>query len=822
MKRPLFLVALFYACGILLSRHISLPILFPYVGALMATLAALAWPRGRLILLYTACFLAGWTNYSLKTAALSPFDVRRILGPEPALATIRGTLLETPIQQHFELGNRESDISSAQLELTAIRTNNGSWFPAHGVIAVTVTHALSTNFFGGQTVEVDGVVSRPKIAAAEGLFDHRANLAEKGIYYSLKSDGESDWKILSSPPGPPLKDRFRAWAQGALALGLPVEDEPLRLEWALTLGWRQALTEDISEPFVRAATYHIFAVDGLRMAIISGIFFTILRALRVPRVACGLVLIPLIWCYTALTGWPASAVRANVMLTVVIVGWMLKRPSDTINSLYAAALIILLGEPSQMFQAGFQLSFVVVYYIILIDTPLREKFRQWGAPDSFLPDQMRPKWQVAVQWASRYPIELGISSFTAWIASAPLVAYYFHLATPVSTPANIIAIPLCFLVLICNLSSLLLAGWFPAAAGIFNNAGWLCMKLIQDSSRWFADWHLAYWYVSRPELLSIVLYYSVLLAVATGWLFRAKFRTWKLAVLALLLCGWTWHHWQAANVIRLSILPANGGMAIFFQSPRAQDDLLIDCGDVNPVQYLTKPFLRAQGVNHLPRLALTHGDLRHIGGAELVGDLFHVSKFCVSPVRFRSPAYRKFARDWAEATDKVQVVSRTNRLGAWTILHPQPTDKFPQADDNALVFDGTFNGCRVLLLSDLGRPGQDALMQRTPDLRADILVTGLPAQNEAVSEALLDAVQPKVLIVVDSENPPVEQASPKLHARLARRGIPVIYTRFAGAVTIEWREKSWELRTMSGIRMSPGHLALVPDPRLETSEAAGF
>ena len=122
---------------------------------------------------------------------------------------------------------------------------------------------------------------------------------------------------------------------------MPVEDESLRLEWALTLGWKTALTEEVSEPFVQAATYHIFAVDGLRMAIIFGICFGLFRALGFPAPCAGWCCCPLIWFYVALTGWPASAIRATVMLSVVIIGWALNRPSDLINSLFAAALIIL-------------------------------------------------------------------------------------------------------------------------------------------------------------------------------------------------------------------------------------------------------------------------------------------------------------------------------------------------------------------------------------------------------------------------------------------------------------------------------------------------
>jgi competence protein ComEC len=81
------------------------------------------------------------------------------------------------------------------------------------------------------------------------------------------------------------------------------------------------------------------------------------------------------------------------MLTVVIIGWVLRRPSDLVNSLFAAALIILLWEPRQLFQAGFQLSFFVVLCIILTLPGLRELGRRLSAPDPLLPDELRPRWQ---------------------------------------------------------------------------------------------------------------------------------------------------------------------------------------------------------------------------------------------------------------------------------------------------------------------------------------------------------------------------------------------------------------------------------------------
>ena len=159
-------------------------------------------------------------------------------------------------------------------------------------------------------------------------------------------------------PKPPLTDRFLNWSKRTLALGLPVEDEPLRLLWAMTLGWRTAFTGDISEPFLRAGTMHLFAIDGLRIALISGMLVALLRVLQVSRAWCGLIAIPAIWFYTAATGWESSAIRASVMMTIVLGGWALKRPANLVNSLAAAAFIILLWEPRQLFEASFQLSFL--------------------------------------------------------------------------------------------------------------------------------------------------------------------------------------------------------------------------------------------------------------------------------------------------------------------------------------------------------------------------------------------------------------------------------------------------------------------------------
>jgi competence protein ComEC len=538
------------------------------------------------------------------------------------------------------------------------------------------------------------------------------------------------------------------------------------------------------------------------MAIIFAIFFSLFRVLGLPRAWCGLILIPLIWFYAALTGWPASAIRATVMLTVVIVGWVLKRPSDLINSLFAAALIILVWDPQQLFQAGFQLSFFVVLCIILILPSFDEFARRLLKFDPLLPDELRPRWQRLLNLPARFILDFLFTSLAAWLGSIPLVAYYFHIFTPVSAPANLVAVPLCALALTSNFISLLLAGWFPGGAEIFNHAGWFLMECIRVTSHWFAKWPAAYYYVSAPSLFTTVFYYAVLLAVFTGWLFKPKWRAWKIGGVILLSAIWCVQWYRESSVTQLTALPLSGGSAVYVDAPGGKNDLLVDCGNSNSVEFVMKTFLRAHGVNELPRVALTHGDLRHVGGVRLLETLFPIGQLVTSSVRFRSPAYRQIVEELQQAPGRARVANRGDALGGWMVLHPNPDDHFPEADDNALVFRGDFAGTRVLLLSDLGRLGQDALLKRQPDLRAEIVVACLPEQDEPLGDALLDVIQPSLIIITDSEFPATKRASATLRERLERRGVPVIFTREAGAVKISLNRAGWHASTMTGVSVS--------------------
>jgi predicted membrane metal-binding protein len=296
------MVALLYAAGILLAdlSPVSLPVFLLLWTAAAMALMGIAWPKARPVLVFALLPLAGAANLTFRSSVLAPHDLRILLGEQPAIAWVRGHLVETPSSRVYEHGEDEMWRALGQLDVSAVRLQGRDWEPAFGRVIVSTPGILGSEFFGGREVELDGTLRLPRRAVAEGLFDYGQYLQRQGIYYQLVVASTNDWRVAAGAPEMkrPLADRFGDWAKAMLARGLPAEDEPLHLLWTMTLGWKTALTGEVSEPFMRSGTMHVFAISGLHIALISGILMAALRVFRVPRFLCGLIGIPFIWTYT--------------------------------------------------------------------------------------------------------------------------------------------------------------------------------------------------------------------------------------------------------------------------------------------------------------------------------------------------------------------------------------------------------------------------------------------------------------------------------------------------------------------------------------------
>ena len=135
----------------------------------------------------------------------------------------------------------------------------------------------------------------------------------------------------------------------------------------MLLGQRHFLPPDVMTTFQRSGVSHLLVVSGLHVGLIAFSTFFFLRLFRLPNQIIYVLTIPVVIFYAGLVGFRASALRASIIDTLVLVVRIIDRDVDLINLLIVIALVLLIANPTQIWGAGFQLSLVatisIVYFI---------------------------------------------------------------------------------------------------------------------------------------------------------------------------------------------------------------------------------------------------------------------------------------------------------------------------------------------------------------------------------------------------------------------------------------------------------------------------
>jgi ComEC/Rec2-related protein len=818
-KHPSLFPAIACASGILLASWFPVDWKLGFVAtAILAALAFLL--KTRRTLFSIACwFFLGASLFSFRYDIRDPTDLREMFSGQPELVTISGTLSEDPEHRVLEQDRRTRYRTTARVTVRELK-RAGIWQAASGDVAVSTTGFTADDVLAGTEVEIDGVLSRPQGQIAPGVFDFERYLKWQRIFFVLRAESTNDWKITRKAEGwsaAGVYRRFNNWAMHTLQRGIP-EDEDTRLLWAMVLGWKPGLTNEISEPFMRTGTLHIFAISGLHIAMIAAILVNVLRWFRLSRNWAGAIAIPIIWFYTGTTGWQASAIRSTIMSSVIIFGWMLKRPNNLLNSLAASAILIFLWQPEQLFQPGFQLSFILLLsfavwpsmspnapwpdpWIYLGHAEPEEFARkpkvnawnramarvfQWMTErDPMLPDELRPKWRL---WSDHAAIWLlgGVNiSLASLVGSLPVIAYYFNLISYSSLVANLIIVPASGIALGSSMASLVLS-WIPFASEIANRISWETMRFMVWFCRALEQFHWTYEYVVAPGAAVIIAYYTGLLSLLKG---RVRIAVAAGAVVIAIPL------WFEATITTVTLLPGSG--VVYVDAPLSKNDLLIDCGRDRDVAMLIKPFLHSHGVDRLRGIVLTHGDISHVEGYARLAKEFDPVVTYTSAARSRSRVYRDIVKSLRSETNRWRVVAAGDQIAGWRVLHPKEGEDFARADDDAVVLATTIEGGRIALLSDLGRLGQQSLLNAAGDLKCDVVFAGAPNDGQALRPELMEAMEPKVIAIAGNDAK-AQRVLKDVRARATN--VNVIATMDERAVTITARRGKVAVETMSGKR----------------------
>ncbi|WP_167619911.1 ComEC/Rec2 family competence protein [Maribellus sediminis] len=347
-------------------------------------------------------------------------------------------------------------------------------------------------------------------------FDYKKYLSQKKIYRRTYL-AESDWsatpiqkrsvKTVAENTREKLLHIYREKNLG------PSETEILS---ALTLGYKRGLDPETKQTFSAAGAMHVLAVSGLHVGIIFGIFafvFGFLQKQKRGKYFYVILAVSVLWGYAFITGLSPSVMRAAAMFSLVCIAGNIQRQTNIYNTLTVSAFLLLLLNPNNLFEVGFQLSYAAVFGIVYLQPKIEGLIVVKTKVGKFF-------------WA------LLTVSVAAQIATFPLTAYYFNQFPLYFWLSNLVVIPAVFVLIALGITLLLLSS-VPILSGIVAFlTGW-AVKLVYVFLEWIENLPYA---VQNISLTKSALF-LVIAFLLFSFLFieRKRVRHIKLMLLALIM-----------------------------------------------------------------------------------------------------------------------------------------------------------------------------------------------------------------------------------------------------------------------------------------------
>ncbi|MCW2120803.1 ComEC/Rec2 family competence protein [Flavobacterium sp. 7A] len=309
---------------------------------------------------------------------------------------------------------------------------------------------INKSIIVGNQLVIKGKIIRNKPPYNPSLFDYSRYLENKQIYGQLYANQQS---LLVSPIV--TKDLFYYCSQLTTTIIRNLENshfdpQSLSVAMALILGQKQDLSSEVLQDYQYAGAIHILSVSGLHIGFL--LFFLNFVLSPIPNTRKGslikLVLsIGLLALFAIIAGLSPSVIRSVVMFSFIALGYYLRRNTYIYHTIIVSIVLILLFQPYFLFDAGFQLSYLAVFFII------------WLQP--LLSSTWTPKNKVL-----QFGWNILTVSFAAQIGTLPLSLFYFHQFPSLFFITNLFILPFLSIIMILGIVIMLLAA-FNIAPTIF-------------------------------------------------------------------------------------------------------------------------------------------------------------------------------------------------------------------------------------------------------------------------------------------------------------------------------------------------------------------
>ena len=683
-------------------------------------------------------------------------------------------------------------------------------------------------FHYGERIRFLGKLSPPRNFQNPGAFDYRGYLAEQGIV-ALTSAKAANVEVLPGFVG----SRVELWRTrlhgGVIARIHQVWPEAdAALVDAMLVGENSFLNRQLLTDFQRTGTYHVLVISGLKVGILAMVTFWLSRRFRVPELAASAIAIGLTVAYADLTDVGVPVWRATLMLALYFCAQAFYRRRAILNTIGVAALFLLVIDPKSLAGASFQLSFLCVLIIAAIGAPLLERttrplggaLKNWKSVsyDFALPPAL-VQWRLDLRMVGgrlkRFigeratsviliggyrllilSCEFLVVSFVIQIGFALPMACYFHRATLVALPANVLAVPLTEIAIVAALLAISISYGSLVLAKLPAYVTALSLHAMAGSVRWLGALRLADARVPTPQVVLIL----VCLAILISAMLLVRRRPLLATVGVLALSGAAFwiatvapHREIRAGVLEMTAIDVGEGDSLLLVSPNGRT-LLVDAGgiphwmhsDLDIGEDVVSPYLWWRGVSRLDAVAVTHPHADHIGGMQAILENFHPRELWIASGPPNSEM-GELLQKAGELSIPVHTYSAGDRFEndgiAFRVLAPEPdTAEYPRnINDDCLVLKATYRNTSVLLEGDAEKDAEEKMMDQQPS--ADLLKVAHHGSKTSTRPELLAAVHPRFAVISVGRGNVYGHPRMEVLQRLAEAHIRTYRTDMNGAVT---------------------------------------
>jgi len=707
-----------------------------------------------------------------------PNDIRNLIDNERKLATIRGAIISEPYVQKnqdwkFARFKPADPSSGFYLKTREIKTVDG-WAKVTGTVRVRVDGPV-LDLKAGDYIQAYSWLDRFQKATNPGQFDIAKYLARKNIFIAASVQSRDGIeKLEGSQAGilTKIKRKFRQTATQALLGELSPQESSRGLLEALLLGYRGNIDSATYKAFRRTGLLHFISLSGMHLGILVGIVWWLCKTAGLMKPARALVCILAISIFLLIVPPRAPTLRAAIIGFVFCASFFFRRRSNSINTLSLAAIILLLIRPTNLFEAGWQLSFTSVLGIIVFTDRIRFFIYEKITEQLWFKKIPKTKLFSPIIATPGLYYLLGMFSvgLAAWLGSAGILLYHFYTINPLTYLWTVIVFPFVALILTIGYLKIILSFLLPTVASVLG----VIVTGLSDSLIWIvkllAHLDFSQILIGQVSPALTILYYCLVLFAGLVYLRRPSIKKAICAMMALAiilsLCVTKWQRTHRNDLV-INCLDVGHGQAILAQLP-GKANVLFDAGSLHKSDIgrrVIAPFLDYKGINKIDAIIISHNDVDHINGIPEIVEHCQVrgvyaNEAFLMAMETETWGTAKFLNSWlSENGPGIKSADKNlNIEGKAKIKILWPTEQIYQDktlgdNDKSVVSLIEFGGSaqhafrrKILLCSDIEKFAQRKFLELYPDLKADVIVAPHHSSVRSLEPGFIEKLKADILI----------------------------------------------------------------------------